>query len=561
MLRTPRQRYARLLLISALLAALVLAGPAAPVVGAATFTVDRGDDPDPPAQTCTTAANDCSLRGALLAANANPDADTISLSAGTYTLSIGGDDDAAQVGDLDITESVAIVGASASTAIIDADGIDRVFDIVGGSVTIANLTIRGGLAPASGGAIYNRFGSSLTLADSILDGNAAPSGAGIYNIGTLALAESTIVGNLAGFGAGIYNTGTLRVSASAIISNTANTTLAPTGGVGGGVYNNGVPGGAAALTITNSTISGNRATLHGAGVYNIQGAVNLNNATIAKNIADSDANATGQGGGIIHISGPGSVSIRNTIVAGNVAASAPDCSGTLESQGYNLIQAPAGCALGAGAGDITGQDPKLSPLRNNGGPTRTQALLVGSPAIDAGNPNGCKDDLGNSLATDQRGFPRPQGGRCDIGAYERSAGLPPPAIEKAFVPATILVGRSATLVFTITNVATATISGLAFSDPMPAAIKVANPPNVSTTCSGTLSAPIGASTIGLIGGGLAANGTCTIHVSVTSATAGSHANTAGPASATETGAGGPSNTATLMVEQPSYRILLPMVRR
>src|SRR5262245_16303032 len=110
MLRTPQQRHARLTLFAALLATFALACPAAPAVGASTFALDRGDDPDPPAQACTTTANDCSLRGALLAANANPGADTISLTAGTYTLSIKGTDNAAHTGDLDITESVAIVG-------------------------------------------------------------------------------------------------------------------------------------------------------------------------------------------------------------------------------------------------------------------------------------------------------------------------------------------------------------------------------------------------------------------------------------------------------------------
>ena len=61
-------------------------------------------------------------------------------------------------------------------------------------------------------------------------------------------------------------------------------------------------------------------------------------------------------------------------------------------------------------------DPHLGPLQNNGGPTQTQALLPGSPAINAGNPAGCRDALGALLLADQRGFPRL--GRCDIGAYE-----------------------------------------------------------------------------------------------------------------------------------------------
>jgi hypothetical protein len=63
----------------------------------------------------------------------------------------------------------------------------------------------------------------------------------------------------------------------------------------------------------------------------------------------------------------------------------------------------------------------LGPLQNNGGPTQTMALPSGSPAIDAGNPNGCTDNKGHLLKTDQRGMPRPDkedSGGCDMGAYE-----------------------------------------------------------------------------------------------------------------------------------------------
>jgi hypothetical protein len=57
-------------------------------------------------------------------------------------------------------------------------------------------------------------------------------------------------------------------------------------------------------------------------------------------------------------------------------------------------------------------DPRLGPLVDNGGPTRTHALLLGSPAIDAASTPDCP-------TTDQRGVLRPQGAACDIGSYER----------------------------------------------------------------------------------------------------------------------------------------------
>jgi hypothetical protein len=75
-----------------------------------------------------------------------------------------------------------------------------------------------------------------------------------------------------------------------------------------------------------------------------------------------------------------------------------------------------------GPGDLSNTDPRLGPLQDNGGPTQTMALLPGSPAIDAGNPHGCRDDSRHLLKTDQRGKPRPDKedtGGCDIGAYER----------------------------------------------------------------------------------------------------------------------------------------------
>ncbi|GAC1459160.1 MAG: hypothetical protein PVSMB10_16750 [Pseudarthrobacter sp.] len=61
---------------------------------------------------------------------------------------------------------------------------------------------------------------------------------------------------------------------------------------------------------------------------------------------------------------------------------------------------------------------RLGPLANNGGPTFTDALLLGSAAIDAGNPTSCTDPSGVLLSSDQRGLKRPSDGRCDIGAFE-----------------------------------------------------------------------------------------------------------------------------------------------
>jgi hypothetical protein len=105
----------------------------------------------------------------------------------------------------------------------------------------------------------------------------------------------------------------------------------------------------------------------------------------------------------------GQVHAKNSIFANNGGA---DC---IESQGYNLVTDP--CSALTGPGDISGVDPQLTGLQDNGGATLTHALYPGSPAIDAADNSVCP-------AADQRGTPRPQGAACDIGAYEYVA--PPP---------------------------------------------------------------------------------------------------------------------------------------
>jgi len=124
----------------------------------------------------------------------------------------------------------------------------------------------------------------------------------------------------------------------------------------------------------------------------------LTYTTVASNTASS-------GGRGIHRAG-GTVLLKNTIVAYNGAT---NCSGGVTSNGYNLEDADT-CGLNA-TGDITDTNPLLGPLADNGGDTLTHALLEGSPAIDRGT---CVA----GITTDQRGVTRPQGGTCDMGAYE-----------------------------------------------------------------------------------------------------------------------------------------------
>ena len=178
------------------------------------------------------------------------------------------------------------------------------------------------------------------------------------------------------------------------------------------------------VTLLNSTISGNKSPGDGGGVlyFGTSAPMQAMSSTIAFNTADSDGNGSGDGGGIFVMGGD--VMLANTIIGANVdrGSEAPDCGGELVSEGHNLLSNAAGCVLaGPGVGDMVGAAPLLGPLADNGGATPTHALLIGSPAIDAGDPTGCKDESGNILGTDQRGFPRPQGAACDVGAFEQAA--------------------------------------------------------------------------------------------------------------------------------------------
>ncbi len=406
------------------LSSVVQAQEARAPAAATTITVNTFDDE-------LNADGDCSLREAIQAANtdtavdacpAGSGADTINVPTGTYTLTITGlFDDAALQGDLDITSSVTIIGVDAVATVINANGIDRVFEIIGSpTVVISNVTLSGGNGNGNNGGGIRVNGGSLTLERSVITGNTGYQGGGILNVGTTFIFDSAITGNIASSsGGGIRNDTFLTIVNSTVDNNTA------ANEAGGGIQNHGT------LTLTNSTLSNNRAAYNGGGLYNGYGPLstgsttNLNNVTVTNNVADTDNDGSGDGSGIYTV--PISVvNLRNTILASTLSPfGSANCFGTLTSQGYNLVDDTTGCVLdGNTTGNVIGLNPNLGPLQDNGGPTFTHALVAGSPAIDAGNPAGCADNSGNPLSTDQRSFARPQGSACDIGAYERDPALP-----------------------------------------------------------------------------------------------------------------------------------------
>ena len=224
--------------------------------------------------------------------------------------------------------------------------------------------------------------------------------------------------------------------------------------------------------LTNSTVSGNNANRWGGGIYNFFGPVSSFNSTITNNRSDADSNGTGTGGGVYNFhNAPGATfDFQNTILAGNFESAFDfgECEGTLTSNGNNLMTSFNSTRCSIVGSPVTLADPQLGPLQNNGGPTQTHALLAGSPAIDGGNPSGCRDSLGTLLTTDQRGFPRPVDGNndsvtaCDIGAFESQGAT---GLLSAVLPSSrsVQVGVAATAFATVINTTQAIAVGCSIS--------------------------------------------------------------------------------------------------
>ena len=161
------------------------------------------------------------------------------------------------------------------------------------------------------------------------------------------------------------------------------------------------------LTITNSTFSGNSSD-GGGGIHAQFGTpITLINSTFSAN------SASDSGGGIIN--DVGTVTLGSTILSDSTSGG--NCSGAITDGGYNIDDGTT-CAFSADNDSLPDTDPRLaSTLAYNGGPTKTIALLRGSPALNAipEAVNGCATEI----TTEQRGLKRPQGTKCDIGAFEK----------------------------------------------------------------------------------------------------------------------------------------------
>jgi hypothetical protein len=288
------------------------------------------------------------------------------------------------------------------------------------TLTVINSAVINNAGGDTGG-IRNSGGSAiLMVVDSFITGNSDGLGGGVSNeFGYAALTNTTVSGNTANSGGGIsvYSGGTVILNNCTISGNSA--------GYGGAIFiqsRSTVTG--AFVSLTNCTVSGNTVT------GNAPAIVNQSAEGVAALILNNDT-ITGNGGvgaydGIFNWSidptlGNATLDIANTIIGPGASYSIANLDGTVTSHGYNIcIDTGYPVDLLNGPGDLLNTNPMLGPLKDNGGPTMTHALLDHSPAINAGDPNFNPYLFNPPLLYDQRGgnFPRLVGGRVDIGAFE-----------------------------------------------------------------------------------------------------------------------------------------------
>jgi hypothetical protein len=362
-------------LASCVVLAATLMAPAA--VAAATLAVDTFED-----SFDGTCADDFSLRDAIASVDA---AGTVRMPPGFYQLSLAGAG-GIETGDLDVDRSITIEGAGELGAFIDASALDdRAFDLAA-SASLRGLTLIGGSEVGRGGIVRVATGTAR-IADTTLLGGVARNG------GAVAVGEGAavrIVRSWVSKSLASERGGALLVRGHATVERS--TISEGQSGAGGGAW----VGDTGSLEVSDSTISSSTATRGGGGLH-IRGLATLRSTTVARDRATV--------GGAIFATPTADVTIGSSVLEGNAATGrAPTCSRPLSSDGHNVADG-FGCGLD-GPGDLTGVDPMLGSLRQNGGPTPTHALRIGSPAV--GNGAACS-------ALDQRGAPRSD---CDGGAYE-----------------------------------------------------------------------------------------------------------------------------------------------
>ena len=372
-------------------------------MAAGTFRVDAFNDaPDssPGNGVCRASGGGCTLRAAVQEANELIGAQTIIVPAGNYELTIPGTG-YAEVGDLDINESLTIDGRGATvrwSSSLPLSDRHRIFDIFdrgsGMTVTIDDLTVRGGRVRNDEGPgirIKETSGVTVTLkrlrlVDNIVRGTSSYAvGGGLFvGAGTeVTMVDSTVSNNEADRGSGVFvaGTGSFWVHRSTFDHNSGRTSAFETWGT---------------VRLLNSTISDNASSGGRGGLDVAEGAATIDHSTIASN-EGYDLSQTA-----------GAVTIISSIVGGT-------CSLTGGAFTPSSGDAESGTSCGfVGGTNLQDADLRLGALANYGGLTETRALGAGSDAMGLATAS----FFLSCLDPDQRGAPR-GGAPCDSGSYQR----------------------------------------------------------------------------------------------------------------------------------------------
>jgi len=465
----------------------------------ASIVVDRTDD-DPLAAACTGAANDCSLRGAVSFANANPGT-SINVPAGTYMLTIpgglaegfAGDN---SVGDLDVTgNNTAIIGVGAgSTTIQQTQAGDRVIEVnpfleAGFNFSISNVTITGGTETTGvggGGIISGSIDNTVNVTGCVISGNSATGagsfgGGGISHTGgSLTITDSTFSNNSTsssgggvGYSAGDPlgrqpSVGSLTVTGSTFSSNSANSAAAGGGAMDLFDFNSST----GSYSISSSSFSGNQA-MNGNG-----GAIIVESGPLSVTTSSLSTNTAGNRGGAIYSSGNTTVAFSRLV--GNTVSNPINGLTLFRASGSSITAEDNwwGRNSGPGVNDFRDSSSTLSPrtwlqLRHSASPSEICADGISTLTADIRQRNE-GDDLTNEL----NGLPE----------FPASFVNSTPALGAVTSPTNFINGE-ATATFTATSgPGTAMVDVVADSETVTASISIVTTsttdPTDQTVCAG-----------------------------------------------------------------------------
>jgi serine protease len=398
-----------------------LLGPTGPITVTSVL-----DEPDalPGNRLCASAAGRCTLRAAIQESNALAGPDTVVLPAGTYTLGIAGHgEDLGATGDLDVRDSLTLLGAGETATFVDGGQLDRVLHMLNGAqLRASGLTVRNGVGwDGSGAGIHNASDGALTLTKVTLSGNRATGtigalGGGIMTNGPTRLEQVTLSGNESDRGGGGLAAKAAVTMVDGLVNN--NRTTRYGGGIaligpgtslnlvnsvvrgnsatvdGGGIYNGdaGAYGGAGTLTLSHVTVDANNDTFGGGGGIMTHGSATLSSVTLSRNSNGESS----RGGGGLGVFG-GTATLTNVTVSGNtgyqggagIAVNAPGQLaldyGTVAYNRNQVGQSETGAGIAVHAG-------ASARLRNS-----VVAYNHGySPLGEHGNCSGALTSLGNN---------------------------------------------------------------------------------------------------------------------------------------------------------------------